>query len=69
MWFTVVEYGLDWNVNQMLIFSGSGQLEVSDTGTLHRVRAVCERGLQHRAARHCPLLWRMYLKFEVSGKN
>ncbi|KAK7103736.1 hypothetical protein V1264_018579 [Littorina saxatilis] len=38
---------------------------MSDTGTVHRVRAACERGLQHKVAQHCPLLWRLYLHFEA----
>ena len=37
----------------------------SDTGTVHRVRAACERGLRHKVTRNCPLLWRLYLHFEV----
>ncbi|XP_041351727.1 nuclear exosome regulator NRDE2-like [Gigantopelta aegis] len=38
---------------------------VSETGIVHRVRSLFERGLEHKAAEHCPLLWRMYIQFEV----
>ncbi|XP_076464167.1 nuclear exosome regulator NRDE2-like [Babylonia areolata] len=38
---------------------------VSEGGMVHRVRAACERGVQCKAAQHCPLLWRMYLAFEA----
>ncbi|KAL8607399.1 hypothetical protein ACOMHN_024424 [Nucella lapillus] len=38
---------------------------VSDCGTVHRMRAACERGLGCKAAQHCPLLWRLYLAFEA----
>ena len=43
-----------------------GTGEVAE-GVLHRVRAVLQRAAASASGRHCPLLWRLYIKFEVSS--
>ena len=41
----------------------------SGTGTVHYLRSVFERGSENCYARHCVLLWRWYLKFEILQGN
>ena len=43
--------------------SGSG---FNCLGTVHRVRAAFEHGLHMKVAEHCPLLWRLYMHFEMT---
>lgn len=51
--------------------TGVGQLhgaevEESSVGTVHRVRSLLARAVATGNARHCPLLWRIYLVVQVS---
>ena len=45
---------------------GVAQGDEPETGTLHRIRALLRRATVNSNGQHCPLLWRMYMKFEVS---
>uniref|UniRef100_T1IPR7 Uncharacterized protein n=1 Tax=Strigamia maritima TaxID=126957 RepID=T1IPR7_STRMM len=39
------------------------------SGILCKVRSYFERSLECEECQHCPLLWRMYLKFEIENGN
>ena len=41
------------------------QLEELEMGVAHRIRSLYLRATQHTSGRHCPLLWRRYMAFEV----
>ena len=41
------------------------QLEELEMGVAHRIRSLYLRATQHTSGRHCPLLWRRYMTFEV----
>ncbi|XP_022104815.1 protein NRDE2 homolog [Acanthaster planci] len=47
------------------------QIEVSlpETGISNRIRALFDRASESRSSRHCVLLWRMYMQFEVQQGN
>ncbi|OQV11905.1 Protein NRDE2-like protein [Hypsibius exemplaris] len=40
-----------------------------DTGMSNKLRAIFERAVESRVCRHCPLIWRMYLKFEMDEED
>ncbi|KAK7488650.1 hypothetical protein BaRGS_00020103 [Batillaria attramentaria] len=60
-----IQQAMKTDLHTGLQVQGPVSESISDTGTMHRVRAACERGLQHKVTQHCPLLWRLYLKFEA----
>ena len=39
--------------------------EVSTSSPGAAVQSVLERAVNHDSGRHCPLLWRLYLRFEA----
>ncbi len=45
---------------------GGEAYDEPETGTLHRIGALLRRATESTNGRHCPLLWRLLMKFEVS---
>ena len=45
---------------------GVAGVEETSVGTLHRVRSLLVRAAASENARHCPLLWRIYMAVQVS---
>lgn len=49
---------------------GSGDcVDEPETGVVHRIRGLFVRATQDSGGRHCPLLWRLYMKFEMEHNN
>ncbi len=46
---------------------GGGAFDEPETGTVHRTGALLRRAVESSTGRHCPLLWRLLMKFEVGG--
>lgn len=44
---------------------GGDCIDEPETGVVHRIRGLFVRATQDSVGRHCPLLWRLYMKFEV----
>ncbi|XP_072031350.1 nuclear exosome regulator NRDE2-like [Amphiura filiformis] len=40
-----------------------------ETGVSNRIRSLFDRAVSHKASRHCILLWRLYIQFEVHQGN
>lgn len=45
------------------------QLEELEMGVTHRIRSLYIKATQHSSGRHCPLLWRKYMTFELSQRG
>lgn len=49
---------------------GTGEvLDEPETGTIHRIGALLRRAAESSNGRHCPLIWRLLMKFEVSRRE
>lgn len=47
----------------------AGGVEETSVGTVHRIRSLLGRAASSENARHCPLLWRIYLLVQVRGRS
>ncbi|XP_071785785.1 nuclear exosome regulator NRDE2-like [Asterias amurensis] len=45
------------------------EVPMSETGISNRIRSLFQRATESQTARHCVLLWRMYMQFEMQQGN
>ncbi|KAK6180997.1 hypothetical protein SNE40_008946 [Patella caerulea] len=45
--------------------SDSDATVMVETGISHRIRSLFDKSLQHSCCKHCPLIWRLYIAYEV----
>ncbi|XP_033115800.1 nuclear exosome regulator NRDE2-like [Anneissia japonica] len=51
---------------QVATQTNSSGPSIVSTGITHRIRSLFEKAVAERVARHCVLIWRLFIQFEVS---
>eukprot|EP00731_Ephydatia_muelleri_P027425 Em0019g298a len=73
LWLYAIDAEL-WRYQKLLKLArpmeeGGDCIDEPETGVVHRIRGLFVRAAQDPAGRHCPLLWRLYMKFEMEHNN